>query len=393
MLLCALAMGCSRLAAPALDAPDYEPTDQAKSRAHKTRDKPLVIEWPSAERAELEARMKHGTVVVQYNGEVMRMLPACKAPGSYAYTAVTPKHEALTITNEDELHATLPFGAARFEGELASSGSLKVDMTLVGRYAATDDAVAVAGDCRGATHVISAATVGAFKLYAGADARGDASFIGMGAGSRAEKTSLAEDGDKAACSEGNSDAPPDGCRAILRVELVRVVTPHVVDRTPPQTTPPHTTPPQTTPPQTTPPQTKPAKHRTRPEDTGETHIKISAPPKLQQKRMSDDPAERELEESCENGNTNACIAVAERRLARAREARMRGRVIPFDIQHPLWSACTAGDMRGCTMLGTAHRDGHGAPADFERGVTLYRHACARRHRPACHALRGVGAQR
>jgi hypothetical protein len=103
-------------------------------------------------------------------------------------------------------------------------------MAIVGRYA-SDRAVVRADelqgpDCTKATHVVSALEVGAFDFYAGAGASVGASATAMGAGgggnAKTSKELLNSDGrmngcDSATTSDGK---PPDGCGAILRLEVV-----------------------------------------------------------------------------------------------------------------------------------------------------------------------------
>jgi hypothetical protein len=103
-------------------------------------------------------------------------------------------------------------------------------MAIVGRYA-SDRAVVRADelqgpDCSKATHVVSALEVGAFDFYAGAGTSvgGSAGALGAGGGAsaKASKELLNSDGrmngcDGATTSDGK---PPDGCGAILRLEVV-----------------------------------------------------------------------------------------------------------------------------------------------------------------------------
>lgn len=79
--------------------------------------------------------------------------------------------------------------------------------------------------------MITALTVGAFEFFAGADAAvgagvtaGAAGTVGAGAGakSKSQRETLNEDGDKALCEKSTSDdrKAPEGCGALLRVEVV-----------------------------------------------------------------------------------------------------------------------------------------------------------------------------
>ena len=59
---------CSKVVAePLARAPVYEAQGQSKCSVAVSQDKPLVVEWPSADRAQLEARAKTRVVVIRYD--------------------------------------------------------------------------------------------------------------------------------------------------------------------------------------------------------------------------------------------------------------------------------------------------------------------------------------
>lgn len=220
--------GCSKFVAePLARAPVFEAQGQAKCSVAVSQDKPLVVEWPSADRAQLEARAKTRVVVIRYDGCELEMLPRCEAPGAYAYTSVAPKQDTVHIRNLDELYAEVPAGAVSLEGKLASAGELTIDMMMVGRLD-TDQPVVTAneleGDCAGATHVMTGMTVGAFEFFAGASAEAGlgvrAGNVGAGARGEHVKETLTRDGTLSSCVE--ADAAPKGCSAPLRIEVARL---------------------------------------------------------------------------------------------------------------------------------------------------------------------------
>ncbi|HZO14913.1 MAG TPA: SUMF1/EgtB/PvdO family nonheme iron enzyme [Polyangiaceae bacterium] len=217
----------SELAKP----PPFDPPDQTKCSVTKSQAEPLIVEWPSAARARLEAQLRRGAVVVRYSGCEMQLLAGCHAPARYAYVPITRKRDSVRIRNADELYANIPVYAARFEAELERSGELNVEMTIVGRWEtdrASIHADELEGNCKDATHVLTGLTVGAFDFYSGADANVGAgagvSQIGVGAKSHAKRHVLNRDGDATRCDASKiaDAAPPDGCGAILRVEVVPV---------------------------------------------------------------------------------------------------------------------------------------------------------------------------
>ena len=224
-----LCLGClSNAAGPLAEPPSFEPAQQSKCAVTKSQQRPLVVEWPAADRAALEALSKQGLVVVRYVGCEMELLAQCHATGGYRYTPTTVKQDRVVIRDEDELYANVPLGAASLEGKLASAGQLDVAMTIVGRYDADRAAVApteLEGRCQRATHVVTGLTAGAFAFFAGAEGEVGAgvSVMGAGAGARsgAKRELLNRDGDEQACSaaSGSDEAPPEGCGALLRVEV------------------------------------------------------------------------------------------------------------------------------------------------------------------------------
>jgi len=230
-----LAPGCNKPGGAAqqlTQAPTMESaTGEAKCGVRSSSAKPLVVEWPAAERAALEARASRGLVAVRYQGCEMEVLTTCTANGTYEYVGLTQKREGVKITNADDLYAQLPVGAAGLEAKLERSGQLNVDMTIVGRREADAHEFteqSLDGRCDEATHVITGLTVGAFEFYSGAAAEigggVKAGNVGVGASSSSSKELLKSDGDSAACSVASSsdEVAPEGCGALLRVEVVPI---------------------------------------------------------------------------------------------------------------------------------------------------------------------------
>ncbi len=235
LLLSGAPMGCQKTPAAHLATPPkYEPVGQSKCSVQASTMRPLVVEWPAADRASLEARMARGLVAVRAAGCEIEVLRQCTVPGSYAYLGLTRKNDQVLIDNADELYAQLPIGAARLEAKLARSGRLDVRMALVGMFEAPVEQVerdALRGDCGGATHLISGAQVGAFKFYAGGSGeiggKVGVGQAGLGGSSTASEELLSADGEPQRCDASTTiDArPPEGCGAVLRIELVSLGAP------------------------------------------------------------------------------------------------------------------------------------------------------------------------
>ncbi|HSN97758.1 MAG TPA: SUMF1/EgtB/PvdO family nonheme iron enzyme [Candidatus Nanopelagicales bacterium] len=228
-LTLAASCGGPNLASQIAKAPEFDPKDQSKCGVTKSQARPLIVEWPSADRAALESQAKRGLVAVRYEGCEMEVLRRCQAPGKYRYTGITRKRDRVTMRDSDELYASIPAYAAKFEGKLETAGQLNVAMTIVGTYEA-DGAMLhedeLSGECAGATHVVTALTAGAFEFFAGAEAEASAGVEAMGAAAggktKSQHETLNQDGDEAACEKATSkdQEPPEGCGALLRVEVV-----------------------------------------------------------------------------------------------------------------------------------------------------------------------------
>jgi hypothetical protein len=228
-LVAVASAGCAPNLASQAKPPEFDRPGETKCGVHKSQAEPLIVEWPSAARAKLEALSHTGVVAVRYTGCEMEVLASCNAPGKYVYTGITPKRDHVAIRNEDDLYANIPLGAAKLEGKLAHSGELDVDMSIVGRYASDRASVSPADlqgpDCSKATHVVSALTIGAFDFSAGAGSTvgGGVNVGGAGGGasSSASKELLNSDGQRSACDTAKTSdkGPPESCGAILRLEV------------------------------------------------------------------------------------------------------------------------------------------------------------------------------
>jgi hypothetical protein len=230
-LACALACNVPQLVAPDPVTPTFSQFGAGTCKASTGATRPLVIEWPSTDRASLEASSHRGVVVVKVSPcdiEVLR----CRAPGGYAYTPITPKSERLKINNDDDLYANLPVGAAKLSAKLQSTGRMDVDMTIVGELAADHPDVRrdelTGGDCESATHVIVGMTLGAFEFSASGaktqTASAEVVIAGGGASHNASREVLARDGETSSCNAGSSadKAPPQSCGGTLRIEVASI---------------------------------------------------------------------------------------------------------------------------------------------------------------------------
>jgi hypothetical protein len=203
------------------------PGGQAKCQIAASHDNPLVTEWPASEKANLEARLREGAVAVSYTGCDMRLLSQCRMPGSYGWRRTTTSTDVVEIRNADDLYAKLPLGAVSLEGELERTGRLAVQTTVAGQLQLMDFNPNLASQdpaCQGATHVVGALSIGAFKLRSGGSvkARGaaDVQVIGnVGGGTESEESLVREAGVPGRCEESTENAPHMECSSPIQVFL------------------------------------------------------------------------------------------------------------------------------------------------------------------------------
>ncbi len=211
--------------APRAKAPEM-PTEQTKCKIAGGAENPLVTEWPASEKANLEARLREGGVVVQYAGCEMKLLPQCRVRGGYGWRRTTTSTDTLEIRDADELYAKLPLGAVQLEGELARSGRIAVQTTVSGQLELSGhdfNSVERDPNCSGATHVVSALSIGAFKLRSGGtlSAGGGASVMGAGTGAKTQSSEsvMREAGNPTLCSDATDQAPHAECRSPVQMFL------------------------------------------------------------------------------------------------------------------------------------------------------------------------------
>ncbi len=206
-------------------APETE-TGQSKCKVAASAENPLVTEWPASEKANLEARLREGGVVVSYSGCEMKLLPQCRVRGAYGWRRTTTTTDVVEIHDADELYAKLPLGAVSLEGQLERSGRLAVQTTIAGQLELQgwDKQVSEDATCAGASHLVGALSIGAFKLRAGGSlkAKGGVGVVGVGSTGAATQSSesvLREAGSPDACKESTDAAAHNECRSPIQVFL------------------------------------------------------------------------------------------------------------------------------------------------------------------------------
>jgi hypothetical protein len=219
--------GCGGGGAPLRASAPKLSDDQALCRAAALRETPLVTEWTSAEKASLQARLRSGGLAVEYTGCGMRPILSCNVRGSYRWQRTTLSSETIDIQSKDELFTKLPLGAFALEAELARTGMLEVRTMVGGQYVlegATAAEVPDYGDCAQATHLLSALSIGSFKLNSGGSLKAGATAgvgeLGGGAKTASSETMLREAGDFDSCKASTDETPDLGCSSPIQAFLV-----------------------------------------------------------------------------------------------------------------------------------------------------------------------------
>ena len=139
---------------------------------------------------------RRGTVVVRADGCKLEVLKRCSVKnGKYDYLGLTPKTDKVVMRDSVELYANVPVYAAKPEGKLQTSGALEVAMVIVGQWDSAQQVPSAAeleGECAGATHVVTALTVGSFEFSAGTSTEASASVsVAMTASEQGERITSA----------------------------------------------------------------------------------------------------------------------------------------------------------------------------------------------------------
>ena len=194
------------------------------------RGEPLIVDWKTAEQLDLTVTMQKGVAVVAYDCKSIRLLKDCSIKGSYGFTAVpSVLEEAVQIDDADEVQANLPLGGVSLSAEVSRGSSIDIALAYVGKQSALNESVTksdLSGSaCAAATHYVRGATVGAFVMATGTkgQVRAAADIFGAGASgaSSSSKRKLNSGGDVKACKAVKTglEKPPEGCGALIRLEL------------------------------------------------------------------------------------------------------------------------------------------------------------------------------
>lgn len=219
----------------------------------KNHERPFVIEWDATDMSSFESRAANDVIFVKYEGCDLKVLDSCVndsikgSLGSYKPVEWTSGSvESLDISNEGDLFAKLPLGAATLGGRVSGGEKFHMEYYVSGTRSATRDTV-YAKDlekipgCRGATHFVYGYNLGAFALGSTSKLHATAggSMFGFGAGgSKTSESKADKTGGLLSSCRGETAKEASTCRVPVRLTLREISNgenPEAVNATAPDT--------------------------------------------------------------------------------------------------------------------------------------------------------------
>lgn len=325
---------------------------------------PLVVDWKPDQRGDLEEAMSDGLAVVEYTCKGIRIVKGCKVEGDYGFLGMTRREQMVRLANSDEVKANLPFSGGAIGGELGRGSTIEIAMITVGkrRTTLTDPTKGdLKGKCEGATHFVRSATVGAFAMDTGTEAkvRASAELFGVSAGgaSNSAKSTKNKDGDPSDCSKAAPDSktPPPQCGAPIRLVLEPILAPPK-DGAPPAEPPKEDAP-------------KLSADGECPQGMVRAEGKCTTPASAPAYECKKDDFE-ECTQQCDKGNAVSCGTLGSMYAGGFKTSRDAAKAVPL-----FKKGCDGGDFMSCVSLGDATFHGKGVSADPAAGAKLYQQGC------------------
>ena len=123
--------------------------------------------------------------------------------------------DTVEIASEADLYAKLPLGAVSLQGTLKQQGHLAVRTTVAGQFKLSGDVqdreILTDQSCGKVTHLVSAISVGAFKLFGGGSTKQGAGIVvgslDIGGETARSETMLREAGKVEGCNSTSDQSP------------------------------------------------------------------------------------------------------------------------------------------------------------------------------------------
>ena len=325
---------------------------------------PLVVDLDAAARGDMEIAMREGIGVVAYDCDRFELLKDCIVEGDYAFMGYEKKEDVVRLSDSDELFLNLPFGAKLLGSKIGASlereATLDIAMMLIGKHRTTRRMTTRGqlqegrpGACAKATHFIRGASLGAFAMTSGSKSktRGAAEIFSsplLGGSGDSEKSVSSSSGEIEACqaAKRDSERPPEGCSAIVRLELTAIDDTDSVRQA-----------------------DNPYAIDVCSDDYVLTGGKCAARAAANS-HLCKPKDYRDCQTQCDAGNAASCARVAFYHLEGEHFAKDEKKAAEMFRQ-----TCEQGFVKGCASLGSLYVRGVGVERDLKQGVALVTRAC------------------
>lgn len=199
----------------------------------KSHERPFVVEWDATDISSFQARANTDVVFVKYEGCELKIVEGCRptVPAEFG-TYRTPdwttgSMETIDISNQGDLYAKLPLGAATLGGRVSAGEQFKMEYYVSGTASATREEVTKAElasvpGCKGVTHFVYGFNLGAFALGSTKELKGEVegSIFGFGGGAAQARKHKADKkgGDLSKCKAESMKEVME-CKAPIRLTL------------------------------------------------------------------------------------------------------------------------------------------------------------------------------
>ena len=198
--------------------------------------RPYVVGWDELKLNDLQRAIDAGQpLAVRFEGCELEPLLGCTTPtGRYAFAPATmTKPQSIELRSRDDAYAQFQVGGVGLEAHFDTYSTLEVTRALGGTWEVGEHGDFFADEfegsrCEGATHVVFAVDVGAYRVHGlrgrggGGSARGGVAGVqaGAGADTSSSRAELTHKGDPTTCGQsGWGSRPSDGCKTPLRLTL------------------------------------------------------------------------------------------------------------------------------------------------------------------------------
>jgi hypothetical protein len=240
LLVSGLGLGCRPRAADATDPQELVTAfggDRGQACTYvSSLSRPYVVGWDELKLNDLQRAIDTGTpLAVRFEGCKLELLPGCAAPGgSYRFSPATmTKPQVVVLHDSNQAITELQIGGMGLEAHFDSYRALEVTRALGGTWDLEErrdvfDDELPGSRCAGATHVVQAIDVGAYRIDGAQGKAGGAKASGGVAGAKAgvggsgstSSVELSRKGDPHACESIRwNRAPVPECNTPLRLTL------------------------------------------------------------------------------------------------------------------------------------------------------------------------------